>query len=143
MNCGEFIDILPGYFDSAFNETTEKEFIEHMRVCNQCTIKYNRMKFYFERLQDVPAVIPVPKQDQDELIRNLQKEIGTSEGVGSNAKASAGTALNATAELGRVEMVHDKRRKKETGPINATLVYFFVGIIIVLIGVYAFFTLKK
>ncbi|MBI2416858.1 MAG: zf-HC2 domain-containing protein, partial [Ignavibacteriales bacterium] len=131
MNCEQITSILPGIFDTPLSPPVKKEFDEHLRVCHQCTVKYNKMKNYFEKVQELPATIPLPKIDQDELIRRLQKDLGTGESVKTtNENSKEPVSKNLTAEFGRVETIYNKKKRTDMNPMNKNILFFFIGVFV-------------
>ena len=73
MDCNEFLNSLDKYFEKDCPPGLKTAIEEHAAVCKTCITDFNRIKLYFQRIQELSPGITPPANIIDEIIAEISQ----------------------------------------------------------------------
>jgi hypothetical protein len=149
MNCVEFRLGMNLLFDNLADETLKTDIESHLRICNTCSQEYNRLKHYFEKLQNNSSGIDVSGKFIQETIDyildkpNVPVEVPKKESPVSripveSPKISIETITSKKPDLIKKDI---PRESQKAGNMHLDL-YFFYTIIALSLLVIGYITIQ-
>ena len=147
MNCEELKFNINLLFDHKTTGAMKEEIEQHLRMCNTCSIEFNKLKHYFQKLEANAPGIHVPQQLIDELVEEISSGVSAPEEI---------KEIPVETEIVKKQAVikekREKREKKPKEPKNPSVlkkddplsndIFLYFSIIVISLLIIAYFILR-
>lgn len=147
MNCEELKFNINLLFDHKTSDTMKEEIEKHLRVCNTCSIEFNKLKHYFQKLEGNTPGIQVPRKLIDELLDEISSGIPAPEAV---KEENTEVVVVKKEKVEKVKKLKEPKKPKEAKvalvkkkdvELNNDIVLYF-SIIVISLLIIAYFILR-